>query len=459
MNATFRVRCLLAGCARVSLNLMLASSASAENADAPLFLYEPVAIADLGGGESRAAAINNLDWIVGESLTGEGATIAFVWIPETGTAPLGTLGGGSSRAFDINDAGVVVGESTDANEITRAFRWTRESGMQPLAHPEDAFFSTALAVNETGQIIGTLDDKRGSHTVLWQDGELIFLQRMPGAGHVQPLSVNRRGDVVGQVGVGLEDDPSVSLAFYFPRAVAARSLSEFRLVTALSGSSAVAINEEGVAAGYIMTESSRVRAFRYHPQRGLEMLDDRGALFSSAADINEQGWVVGSLIPSYAADEGAYLWRNGRSYDLNEVADRDGGAWWFVQASGVNKRGAMAGYGIVDNEYRAFLLRPVASADPEAWPQPGLRVREQTVDDPAARVAVLEAVIPAGLVIRRVSFYQNDVLLGSTDEAPFEWGWEGSRDEDHVFHIEVVEKNGRITRSPRQMLVPVRATN
>lgn len=424
----------------------------------PLFLYEPVPITHLGGGESRASAINNLDWIAGESLNAEGSTTAFVWTPDAGIAPLGTLGGNTSRAFDINDTGVVVGESTDSNRITRAFRWTREAGMQPLVHPAGAFLSSALAVNESGQIIGTLEDEEGSHTVLWQGDELIFLQRLPGAGHVQPLSVNLRGDVVGQVGVGLEDDPSVSLAFYFPGALAARSLAEFRLVSALSGSSAVSINEEGIAAGYLMTESSRVRAFRYHPQRGIEMLDDRGALFSSAADINDQGWVVGSLISSYAADEGACLWRDGRSFDLNEVADR-GETWWFVQAVGINKKGSIAGCGIAGEKNRAFLLRPVEGADPDAWPQPGLRMREQASEDPSDRVAVLEAVIPSGLAIRRVSFYQDDVLLGHVDEAPYEWGWEGNRDDEKSFYIELMEKSGRLSRSPRQTVSPPRAAD
>lgn len=432
--------------------LLLALSARAEPVEDPLFLYESVMLGDLGGGESRASAINNQEWVAGESMNAEGQTIAFVWTPGEGIRSLGTLGGALSRAHDVNDAGLVVGESTDSNDVNRAFRWTREEGMQALPHPDDAFFSSALAVNEDGQIIGTLEDARGSHTVLWQDGEIVFLQRLPGAGHVQPLGVNRRGDVVGQVGVGLEDDLSVSLAFYFPQALAAKSLADFKLVSALSGSAVVSINEEGLAAGYVMIESSRVRAFRYHPQAGLELLDDRGALFSSAADINEKGWIAGSMIAAYAADEGACLWQGGRCFDLNEIANHED-RWWFVEAAGINREGSITGHGIAGDKNRAFLLRPSAGANFEAWPQPGIRVRESPDrDDPLIRTAVLEAVIPAGLSVKRVTFYQDGTVLGHVDEAPFEWGWEGSRDDEYSIFAEVVESSGRRTRSPRQHL-------
>lgn len=439
-------------CSFFYLGGLLPAFAQSTSRTESLFLYEVVPVG-APGAESRAAAINNLDWVVGEAEGEGGSTIAFVWSPDRGTQPLGTLGGSSSRAFGINDSGVVVGESEDSNEVTRAFRWTREQGIQPLKHPDGAFFSSAFAVNEDGQIVGTIEDTNGSHTVMWEGDALVFLQRLAGAGHVQPLAVNRRGDVVGQVGVGVEDDPTVSLAFYFPRAIAAQSLAEFSLVSALSGSSAVSVNEEGTASGYLMAESSRVRAFRYHPQRGLEMLEDRGALFSSGADINEQGWVAGSMIPSYAADESACVWRAGRFFDLNEVADT-GGSWWLVQATAINNAGAMAGNGIIENENRAFMLRPRAGADPDSWPQPGLRIRGEEQIEPSIRLAVLEAVIPPGLDVRRVSFFRDGELLGSVDDAPFEWGWEGRIDMDSSVYIEVTEKSGRITRSPRQRLTP-----
>jgi len=415
------------------------------------FLYQPLALGDLGGGESRATSINNQDWVAGESMNADGHTVAFVWNPADGIRALGTLGGTTSRAFDMNDRGVIVGEADDSNEVTRAFCWTPESGMLPLPHPADAFFSSALAVNESGQIIGTIEDANGSHTVLWQDNELIFLQRLPGAGHVQPLSVNTRGDVVGQVGVGLEDDPSVSLAFYFPQALAAKSLSDFKLVSALSGSSVVSINEEGLAAGYVMVESSRVRAFQYQPTGELELLDDRSALFSSASDINEAGWIAGSMIPGYAADEGACMWRHGRLYDLNEITDSADG-WWFVQASGINKKGSITGHGIINDKNKAFLLRLVEGADMEAWPQPGIRVREATSDDRGARSILLEAVVPDGIAVKRVSFFQDGVALGHIDETPYEWAWDGSRDDECSVYIEVIEEHGRRTRSPRQKI-------
>ena len=424
------------------LVVLLAAPALSE---APRFALVP--LGDLGGGESRAAGLNENDWVVGESETSAGHVEAFLWRPEQGMISLGTLGGPVSRALDINRHGVVVGESTDSHGITRAFQWTESDGMTALPTPEGAWHSAALAVNDLGQIVGTLDHGEGVHAVRWEEGRMRRLHRLPGAGPVQPLDVNERGDVVGHIVIGV-DDTSASHAFYFREGLKARHLAEFRMVSALSGSAAVAVNEPGWAAGYVMLDSSRVRAFRYRPDQGLEVLEDGDALYATATDLNDDGWVTGSYIASYAADESACFWINGEWHDANHVTDFSGD-WWLIQIAGINNRRHMAGYGTLYERNQAFLLRPAESSVASAPARLALRVSEEIDRADDVRVVVLVAEADTGITLHRVTFFAGDDVLGSVDRAPFEWGWEGPVGDVVTFYAEGVTRDGQRLRSPR----------
>lgn len=88
---------------------------------------DPATIVDLGtlGGEnSTAFDINDDGWVVGESETDTGETVAFLWTEELGMQSLGTLGGANSSARAINSAGQIVGESETADGDTHAALWT-----------------------------------------------------------------------------------------------------------------------------------------------------------------------------------------------------------------------------------------------------------------------------------------------------------------------------------------------
>ena len=70
---------------------------------------------------------------------------------------LGILpGGNSSRALAINDSGVIVGSSTSSSG-DRAFIWTEETGMTDLNNASSADLDRVLfeahAINDKGQII------------------------------------------------------------------------------------------------------------------------------------------------------------------------------------------------------------------------------------------------------------------------------------------------------------------
>lgn len=427
--------------------LVLGGLWAAGFAPAADFLYSLEPLGHLGGGSSRAVAINHHGWVVGESDASSGDVEAFVWTPAEGMQSLGTLGGSHSRAHDVNDEGLVVGESTDADGMTRAFCWSGAEGIRVLPVPEGAIHSAALAVNAHGQMVGSVEDEHGTHAVLWEGTNMIRLHRLPGPGLVQPLDINGDGDVVGHIVMGGEE-ADASLAFYFRGGAAARNLAEFRLLSGRSGSAAVAINQHGVAAGYIMLDSARVRAFRYDQSIGLEILPDRGALFTTANDLNGQGWAVGSAIASYAADESACVWRDGRWYDLNQSAARPTD-WWLTQGTGVNDDGLIVGYGLHGEHVEGFILRPAGDGQFAAWPDVEIRIKTIENDGEAVDFVVLEAIVKGVKDIQRVVFYENDLEIGAVDEPPFEWGRHGPRIRGTELHVEVRDPSGRRLTSPR----------
>ena len=103
----------------------------------------------LGGTRSDGLALNNMNWVVGESTTATGDTHAFLYDSQSGTMnDIHTLPGTTSRAFGINDRGQVVG-SIDY----RAFVYETGTGMVELGDLGGGY-SRAMDINESGWIVG-----------------------------------------------------------------------------------------------------------------------------------------------------------------------------------------------------------------------------------------------------------------------------------------------------------------
>ena len=128
----------------------------------------------LGGPSSMGMALNESNWVVGDSMLADSRTTrAFVW-RNGSMMDLGTLGGNGSRALDI-DGLTVVGFADTSAARPHATRWVLNANgsiasKTDLGTLPGAQSSAAYAVSGTS-IVGTSDDR----AVLWTDGAIIDL--------------------------------------------------------------------------------------------------------------------------------------------------------------------------------------------------------------------------------------------------------------------------------------------
>jgi probable HAF family extracellular repeat protein len=232
-----------------------------------------------------------------------------------------------TRAYDINNKGQAVGVSYTS--YPHAVLW--ENGMFRDLCSVDGASGYAYAINNQGQIVGSC----GSQSVLWDNGQIRGLS-------IYGKAINNRGQVVGSSG---------------DRAVLWDN-GEIRDLGSLEGATSYsfALNDRG----QVVIKSG-----------GNSVLWNNGTIQDlgtfSAYAINNRGTVVGSSPISapndhYSSSLGhAFLWRNGKMRDLNELLPANS-EWELYQASDINNNGQIVGCGGFNNgEYtsiHAFLLTP-----------------------------------------------------------------------------------------------------
>ena len=154
----------------------------------------------LGGPYASAFAINAAGDVVGSAETASGARHAVLWRTKR-PRDLGLLAHGDySSARDINDKVEIVGEANlIPNGKPQAFFW-HAGKMQQLPNLPGGTLCSAQAINNQGAIIGSCDLHNSStqHGVIWRNGSIEDLGTLGDEdAPTTALDINNLGQVVG----------------------------------------------------------------------------------------------------------------------------------------------------------------------------------------------------------------------------------------------------------------------
>lgn len=217
----------------------------------------------------------------------------------------------------INDRGQVAGEDT-----YRAALWNGNA-RPTLLHGDPPPQSSAYDLNESGGVVGHI----GWQAALWDASGTHMLSTLGGSNSAAH-AINEAGTIVG---LSTFAGPG-----YSPHAVVWHNGA----ITDLGAGSANDLNDLGLIVGTLDQ-----RAVQWNGTQATFL----GGIGSVAIEVNNSGWVVGSVFDEFSGDPArAMLWRDGRAIDLNSFlsqAERDAG-WQLVSANAINDKGWIVGSAI-----------------------------------------------------------------------------------------------------------------
>jgi probable HAF family extracellular repeat protein len=344
-------------------------------------LYEPGNVIDLGtlGGVNSAVewpVKNDHGIVVGiaESATpdpnGEAFSCAdfipetgttclpFIWQQTTGMVQLPLLGGNNGFATGVNNAGVAVGwAETAVHDPTcilpqvlqfLAVAWGPGPGEKQVLPPWPGdSTSAATAINESGQVVGISGDCGDAvgafsarHALLWQNGHPVRLPTLGGQGWNTPMAINDSGTAAG-----FSDTP-------------------------------------GDVVGGVLT--ANFQAALWPAGGGIVNLHTLpGDALAEATGINARGQVIGTSFAASGASR-AFLWQEGRIYDLNTLVPADS-TLYMVGTGDINDQGDITGQACVIASgctvFHTFVAIPAPGAAASASQSEGERA-SMTVADP-----------------------------------------------------------------------------
>jgi probable HAF family extracellular repeat protein len=294
------------------------------------------AIIDLGtlpgDVSSRAAAINNLDQVVGVSWNAAGASRGFLW--ENGQMrDLGNLGAPSgynnpTLANDVNDRGQVVGSSNNVSGYQRAFLWKdgviTDLGSPPSPYPVSC---AANSISNRGQVVGycVLQSDVGGrpHALLWQNGSIVDLGTPdPQRPFNRAIAINDAGRVIVE---NTDGSTSAPIHYIWQNGTWTRiGIPPNR--STFFGSD---INDAGQVAGISGYRMETHFAYRWDAGvfTSLGSLGPACCTESEALGINGPGRIVG------LSDGRPFFWEDGTMTDLGGLG-YGGGAAYDVNDAG-----------------------------------------------------------------------------------------------------------------------------
>ena len=299
----------------------------------------------LGGTFGIASALNNVNQVIGDAGTQDGAEYhAFIYSNGT-ILDIGTLGGTTSTATDINDVGMVVGSSfVSGNAAMHAFLYDGVSIIDLGTLGGTA--SGAAAINSLGNVVGDsyTAGNQEIHPFRYQNGVMDDLGTL-GGWPAFATDINDSGVIVGESGTADME----SHAFV----VVDGTMLDLGTLGG-TWSTPYEVNVNGVIAGDSSLEGdAEFHGFVY---AGGVMTDlgTLGGTFSTVHGLNNNNQIVGDASDSTEMTY-PFLWENGVMIDLNSVLPLDSG-WELWSAQFINDSGQIVGFGLLDGNFAWFFL-------------------------------------------------------------------------------------------------------
>jgi probable HAF family extracellular repeat protein len=214
---------------------------------------------------------------------------------------------GSFTPNALNDRGQVSGVFWIPPDAPYFVLWDGTDKVTKLPIEDDF---TIAGMNSAGQIVGTSSNPAHSgNAMIWQNGSLLDLGRLPGDGASSPALITNAGEVLGTS----------------------------------SGSG-------GVTHVFLWQKGQMTRLGSSLP----------GLPYVGVSGINASGQVVGGMSGGSADQPTAshvLLLEKGQIYDLNAALPANSG-WVLTSAAGINDNGWIAGTGLFQGKNHAFVLIP-----------------------------------------------------------------------------------------------------
>jgi probable HAF family extracellular repeat protein len=211
-----------------------------------------------------------------------------------------------------------------------------------------------VSINDAGQVLGTYSpsaDPIQPRAFLYSGGSMSDIGTLGGV-VTFAADINASGQVTGYSQAA---DPDIFRAYLYSNG----TMVDLGALRPGWSSFANALNDQGQAVGSSNTVSIEARAALFSGGATID-LGTLGGASSSANDINELGQIVGHSTVVGSDPSHAFIYENGAMTDLNRYA---GDGWLLTNATAINNRGDILGFGTLNGEWHTFLLtsQPVAA--------------------------------------------------------------------------------------------------